>query len=394
MGYAFKKGTSCMRIAIDTHFITSGKATGNRTYTIELIQAMIALQTSHEFILYIIEDDPFYHQYHDNPRVKIRNVLSSNGFIRNFISIPKALAQDKPDVVHLLFIRPFFANVPTVLTVHDLFYVQQKDISFYQKMIGKLTLWSATRSDKIITISEYSRQDILKICKIDRSVVKSIPLGIDKRFFQNTNCSTTMNKYGIKDAYILFVGRTEDPRKNLMTLIDAYAELKSKLKLTHQLVIAGRHGQGTQLLIDKVKEYGLSKDVVFPGIIAENDLPSLLSGAKLFVYVSAFEGFGLPVLEAMACGVPVITSNTTSLPEVAGDAAIQITPGDKTALSKSILKVLNDPVLQETLRQKGLLQSKKFSWDLTARCTINIYEDAILSFREMNHPTASSGVSE
>jgi len=327
--------------------------------------------------LYAIEEDPFYLQFHDNPRVKIRYVLASNGFIRNFISIPRALAQDKPDVVHLLFIKPFFSNISTVLTVHDLFYVHQKNISAYQKVVGMLTKWSIVRSDKVITISEYSKTDIINTCKIDGSIIKSIPLGINKTFVGNVGIGPPDGKYNIKNDYILYVGRTEDPRKNLITLIDAYAELKLKKQVKHQLVIAGRHGQGTELLIDKVNKYGLVEDVVFPGVIPENDLPSLLSGAKLFIYVSSFEGFGLPILEAMACGVPVITSNTTSLPEVAGDAALMIIPGDRKALSKAILDVLSDSDLHEELRQKGLLQSKLFNWNSTAQSTLYVYEEAL-----------------
>ena len=367
-----------MKIAIDTHFVSSEHATGNRTYISELVQAMVAIDSSHEFILYAIEDNSFYRQFDGNERVKVRFVLSSNGIIRNFYSIPKALAEDAPDVVHLLFIMPPFVTLPTVLTVHDLFYVHQQNLSLYRKAIGKFTMWSIPRAEKVITISEYSRQDILRSCKIAPSKVISVPLGIDKRFAPVEDCKDQRGELGIQRDYLLYVGRTEDPRKNLMTLIDAYAALKAENPIAVQLVIAGRHGPGSEILFKRVNELRIGRDVLFPGVVSDADLPALLSGAKLFVYASSFEGFGLPVLEAMACGVPVITSNVTSLPEVAGNAALMVTPGNALELAHAISNVLNDSMLRDKMRQEGIKHASNFSWQRTAQATMNIYEESLL----------------
>lgn len=366
-----------MKIAIDTHFVTSEHATGNRTYIAELVQAMINIDNLHNFILYAIQESPFYHQYDDNERVKVRYVLSPNGIVRNFFSIPKAVAEDEPDVVHLLFIVPIFINCPVVLTVHDLFYVHQQNLTLYQRLIGKLTMWSIPRAEKIITISEYSRQDILRSCRIVPSKIMSVSLGIDKRFTQIKNCEVVKEKFGILRDYILYVGRTEDPRKNLMTLIDAYAALKSKKLIVEQLVIAGRHGKGSEILFKRVIELKLESDVLFPGIVTDSDLPSLLSGAKLFVYASSFEGFGLPVLEAMACGVPVITSNVTSLPEVAGEAAIMVSPENVKELEMAMSCVIDDSNLQKRMRENGLKRVQSYYWETVAASTLKIYEKAV-----------------
>lgn len=366
-----------MKIAIDTHFITSGHATGNRTYTSELVQAMIALDTSHEFILYAIEDHPYYHLFDDNPRVRVRNVLSSNGLVRNFYSIPKALSKDKPDIAHLLFILPFIVEVLAVLTVHDLFYVHQRDVGIYNRLIGQLTTWSIPRAGKVITISEYSRQDILNFCGVDPSHVISIPLGTDGRFAPVNDTAAVRDKLGITRDYILYVGRTEDPRKNLATLIDAYSALRKKGQIDEQLVIAGRHGPGTEILFRKIEEYGLRDHVLLPGIVHEEDLAPLLSGATIFVYVSSFEGFGLPVLEAMACGTPVITSSGTSLAEVAGDAAMMVTPGNVEELEQAINRLRSDRFLRESLRKKGLERVPRYNWEATARSTIQVYENVV-----------------
>ncbi len=364
-----------MKIAIDTHFITSGRATGNRTYTAELVKAMISLDTPHEFILYAVGDHPYYSQFNGNPRVEVREVLSRSGFVRNFISIPHAVAIDRPDILHLLFILPPFLRVPTVLTVHDLFYIHDKNVGAYNRAIGKLTEWSIPRAEKVITISEYSRQDILASCRIDPAQVVPIPLGIDKRFVPAEDQGGVREKLGITRSYILYVGRTEDPRKNLSTLIDAYAALRKEMAMEEQLVIAGRHGPGTELLFKKCAEHGLEDDILFPGIIHEKDLAPLLSGASLFVYASSFEGFGLPVIEAMACGAPVITSPVTSLPEVAGDAALMVTPGNVHELVQALKRALGDKSLRESLRLKGMERAKLFDWESVARSTLRVYED-------------------
>jgi len=371
-----------MKIAIDTHFISSGHATGNRTYIAELVQAMVNLNTQHEFILYAIDNHPYYRQFDGNPNVIVRNVLSTNGMIRNFYSIPKAVANDKPDVVHLLFILPLFIPSPSVLTVHDLFYVHQADIGLYNKAIGKLTKWSIPRATKVVTISEYSKQDILNTCAISDSHILSIPLGIDKKFKPAEQQKNINVKYRIKRDYILYVGRTEDPRKNLPSLIDAYATLRNEGAITDQLVIAGRHGAGTASLLTQAKAHGLGEDILFPGIIDDADLPTLLSNAKIFVYVSSFEGFGLPVAEAMACGTPVITSPVTSLAEVAGDAAIMVYPGNTQDLALAIKHLLNDDFLKETLRTKGLERALRYNWESAARSTIKCYEEATEIMRQ------------
>ena len=371
-----------MKIAIDTHFITSGSATGNRTYTAELVQAMISLDTPHEFILYAIEDHPYYHRFEGNPRVTVRNVLSPNGIIRNFFSIPWAIATDRPDIAHLQFIYPPFLKArPVVLTVPDLFYIHDKSVGLYNRVIGLLTKLSIPRAATIITVSEYSRQDILNSCCTDPFQVVSIPNGIDKKFAPINDTSGVKVKLGIKRDYILYVGRTEDPRKNLPTLINAYSELRKGGPIEEQLVIAGRHGSGTEKLFQMVKELGLDDDILFPGIVHDDDLPALLSGARLFVYISSFEGFGLPVLEAMSCGTPVITSSATSLPEVAGDAAIIVSPESSEELQKAMKLLLKDELLRATLRKKGLERANLYNWDLAARSTIRVYEEVAGSGR-------------
>ena len=366
-----------MRIGIDTHFITSGQATGNRTYTAELVSALIAVDKNNEYVLYAQHEHPYYHQFKDNFRVRVRYVLPHNGLTRNFLSLPRVVAQDKLDVLHLQYILPWFVTTSVVLAVHDLFYLHTATPSFYEKVLAQLTVWGMRRAGHIVTLSEYSRQDIISRCSVNGARVTAIPLAAHPRFSPVLSpevISAVKGRLGIQRDYILFVGRTEDSRKNLITLVEAYAQIRGQAKTTAQLVIAGRHGPQTEIIKQRVRDLGLESEILLPGIVAGEDLPGLLSGASVFVFVSSFEGFGLPVLEAMACGTPVITSNVTSLPEVAGTAALQITPADMVELTDALTRILSDETLRKDLREQGLKRASLFSWERTARETLNVYE--------------------
>lgn len=368
-----------MRIGIDTHFVTSAHATGNRTYTAETVRALIAVDYQNEYVLYAVEDDPYYWQFVNYDRVTVRQVLSRNGLLRNFVSLPRESGRDAPDVVHLEFILPPFIRAATVVTVPDLHYVHSPVVSWYERSIGKLTVWSLRRADWVITHSEYARRDIAHTCSVDPHRISVIPHGVDQRFMPSNDRAAVQQirqRLGIHEDYILFVGRTEDPRKNVATLIEAYVQLRSQGSITAQLVIAGKHGSATMAMQQRVKVLGQDGMVLMPGIVPDADLPLLLSGARVFVYVSSFEGFGLPVLEAMACGIPVITSNVTSLPEVAGDAALLVTPGRIDELAQTLRLVLSNGNLRQQMRERGLRQAKRFSWERAARETLSVYEKA------------------
>lgn len=365
-----------MRIGIDTHFISSTQATGNRTYTAELVRSLINMNVKDEYFLYMCGTHPFYDQFMTNPRVHLRPGLSKNGALRNFVSLPYLTSLDRLDVLHLHFFMPWMIGVPTLLSIHDLYYAQSPAPSAYERILSRLTIASARRANHIATLSEYSKKDIIKFCQISEDRISVIPLAADRRFSplaDHQKLDFLKTKYGIDRDYLLFVGRTEDPRKNLPTLIDAFLTVSKTAQLQEQLVIAGRHGTPTTILINKVKLVNREKDILFPGVIDDDDLPSLLAGAKVFIYVSNFEGFGLPVLEAMACGVPVITSNTTSLPEVAGNAAIKVTPGSIYELAAAITRILKDSALQNQLRYAGMERVKLYSWEQSAHLTYKIY---------------------
>jgi len=374
-----------MKIGFDTHYVSNLEFGGGGRFAAELVRSLVALDCENEYILYAAGDHPYYRQFVGNERVRVRLVSSPNGFVRNFISLPRTISQDRPDIVHLHGIMPFFLQSSVVLSVLDLYYLQMQHPKFTEKMIGLLTWWSARRAKHIITISEYSKQDIVNRCSVGSDRIRVIPLGVDRRFVPLDALSVKLKvrqRFGIYGEYILFVGRTEDPRKDLLTLIDAYAILRSNFQKTAQLVIAGRQRSGTAVLLQRIHSLGLDNEVLMAGIVSDADLPALISGAQVFVYTSLFEGFGLPVLEAMACGTPVITSNVTSLPEVVGDAGLMVRPSMVEELVQAMRQVLQSSVLRQQLRERGLRRARLFTWERTAKEVLSVYQEALAEDRQ------------
>jgi glycosyltransferase involved in cell wall biosynthesis len=183
---------------------------------------------------------------------------------------------------------------------------------------------------------------------------------------------SVFRKYGLPSEYLLYVG-TIQPRKNLDTLIEAFYRLKKSASIEDKLVIVGRKGWLYEKLFARIKELHLESEIIFTGFVPDEELPFIYDRARVFLYLSLFEGFGLPPLEAMACGVPVITSNTTSLPEVVGDAGITVSPTDIDGVSAAIMRILSDPPLAAHLREAGRARAALFSWETAARETLAVY---------------------
>jgi len=323
-------------------------------------------------------EDPVYQQCKD---VLIPHIPLN---LTCYIGMPYALSKANVDVVHFpahwhTQSSAFFLNrsVKKILTIHDLIPLLYPDS--YSRNLAKR--WNTSlklivnRADHIITISQKTREDCIKYLDIPKKDITVTPLGYSNVYHRMENIKE-VKKY-IKtnynlEGYILFVGRVE-ARKNLTPLIKALYELK-KSGLNHKLVIIGGMGWQHEEVLQEIQRLNLEDEVIFPGYIREEDLVKFYNAADLFVYPSLYEGFGLPPLEAMACGIPVITSNTSSLPEVVGDAGIMVDPLDVDALADSMHRVLTDEALQRKLRDKGIARSREFSWEKTARKTWQVYE--------------------
>jgi glycosyltransferase involved in cell wall biosynthesis len=232
------------------------------------------------------------------------------------------------------------------------------------------------RANKIITISEYSKRDIIRCLGYPEDKIDVIYPGVDNnKYYLNQNVNI-LEKYGLRKngKYVLYVG-SEQPRKNVDVLIKAFYQLKKRFNDV-KLIKVGR----SQLTRERsnikkiVREMSLQSDVVMLDYVVENDMPKIYNIADVLVFPSLYEGFGLPVLEAMACGTPVITSNTTSIPEVVGDAGIMLDPNDIKGFENAMYEVLTNNEIRQEMREKGLKRTKMFTWERCAKETLTIYE--------------------
>lgn len=287
----------------------------------------------------------------------------------------KAVNYDKLDVFFSpTHYSPFFLNCPQIISILDVSYAYYPEL-FKKKDYYKLSIWgkfSAKIATKILTISENSKDDIIKQYGIKGSKIKVIYLGVKEGNESYMTEKELVQKYNIHIPYILFVG-TIQPRKNIKNLIEAFSIIAQKdTKIS--LVIIGKKGWMYEDILQADSEFGVRERVQFLHEVPNSDLPVFYKSAVCFVLPSLYEGFGLPVLEAMKYGCPVITSNISSMPEAGGDAALYVDPTDAQDIAQKIDKMLTDSHLRAELVKKGYAQVKKFSWEKAARETLSVLE--------------------
>ncbi|MCL5960394.1 MAG: glycosyltransferase family 4 protein [Chloroflexi bacterium] len=298
------------------------------------------------------------------------------------LPIPVDLATGQVDVFHAPdFVLPPLRHGASVLTVHDLSFLLHPECheDSLNSYLEKAVPHSVARADFITADSLNTRKELICLMDADPDRVEVVYGGVEERFrpmnAEGELLSATRRRLGIDYPFILNVGVIE-PRKNLVTLVQAYERLKSRLGFRHKLLIAGGKGWLWDDVFRKVRDLNLDDDVVFAGYVPEADLPALYNLADLFVYPSLYEGFGLPVAEAMACGTPVVTSNTSSLPEIVGEAGLMVAPTEVEALADSIERALTDAALRDRMRVAGLAQSAKFTWQKAAKSLVGVYQKA------------------
>lgn len=294
----------------------------------------------------------------------------------------KLLKKYKCDIAYIPnFTLLLWKVVPTIVTIHDLIEYNvpnkfSKARMFYRKRICDPLM--AKRSDCILTVSESSKNDIIKYLHQNVSKVKVTPNAVDHSVFRKYNKDEVMavlSRYGLEyKDYLLFVGTIDYPGKNIKTVLDAFFELKSQEATDKKLVIVGKDGHNSQVIYDAVNSSAYKNDVVFTGYLPDEDLPKLYAGSHIMIYLSLYEGFGLPVLEAMSCATPVICSNTSCFPEIVGDLDVMVPPTDVIGIEKKILKILNDKKYNDELTEKCYEKSLKYSWYETAKLYYDVFK--------------------
>jgi glycosyltransferase involved in cell wall biosynthesis len=369
-----------LRIAIDAHAV-GAKLGGNESYAVNLIEALAQIDSANHYTIYITTAEAREHFQGRWPNFKVRATLPHTPLIRIPLTLSAELRKNPVDVLHVQFTAPPFCPCPVVVSIHDLSF-EHLPQTFKRRSRTQLRLTvrhSARRAARIISLSEHGRRDIIETYGITAERVSAIPLAAPSHFApvqDNRELQRVRHNYGIDGDYILTVGSIQ-PRKNLARLVQAYASLrgnKSADKLP-KLVLVGKSGWLYDETLRALKETGVADTVVLTGYVPQEDLPALYSGALCFVYPSYFEGFGLPPLEAMKCGAPVIVGNKTSLPEVVADAALTVDPFDVEAIASAMQRVIESPALREELSIKGQARAETFDWRETARKTLAIYQE-------------------
>lgn len=370
-----------MYIGIDSQHIL-GEKDGVGYYTYHLIKNLMKLNTEDEYLLLVPGKFPFKDLLNKSLKESQIKFPRWNKLFRFFWSqglLPLESEIKKIDLLHTLAdISPFAFQGKNVLTVQDISYlILPHTVPRPQHLYSlKFLPYAARKADRIITPSRFTKQTLLERLNLPEEKIRVIYHGVDPIFQpldKNFSLKKIKEKYGIKNRF-LFCLSSLVRRKNLVRLIKAHHYLKEKGKIDQILIISGRKGWGFfKDIFEVVDELKAEKEVIFTGYLPEEDRILFYNAADLFIYPSLHEGFGLPVLEAMACATPVITSNTSALPEISEDAALLMNPYKVEEIAFCIQHLLEDRELYKELQQKGLKRVKSFSWENTARQTLQVY---------------------
>lgn len=353
-----------MKIAIDVQ-TTLGQKSGFGYYVKNLVENLEKNDSQNEYFLATPKET------HD--------LSTPQRFIWDQFAFPKRAKKVKVDILHQpCFSAPLFYRGKVIVTCHDIISILfPKNLPLWSRLFySKWMPFSYRRADMIIADSERTKKDIIKYLKIDPGKIKVIYLATSTDFksVKDKNIiDTVKNKYKTGQKYFIHVG-TLEPRKNLSFLVKAFSHAV-KEGIDENLVIVGKKGWYYAGLFQLVTVLGLKNRVIFTGYADESDIPVLYSGATALTFPSLYEGFGFPPLEAMSCGTPVISSNTSSLPEVVGEAGILIPPKNEKIWADKMIQVSINKKLAQELSKKGLIQAKKFSWEKTAKETVQVYQE-------------------
>jgi glycosyltransferase involved in cell wall biosynthesis len=373
-----------MKIGIDIRELSFSNnfKNGWYQYTYNLVSNLLAIDSNNDYTLLSI----FSHGYgfKGDERIPQQFIHRFPGRLsRIFLEQFKIFIEfflGKIDIFHgpCGFI-PRSLSCKSIVTIHDL--IPFRDTEFMHSKwaipLKKRIYISAKRADAIIAVSNFTKREIIESFDIDEAKIQVIYQGVSPVFFpvkDDVKIQRIKNKYGLNGPYLLFVGNIE-PRKNLETLIRAVVELRNSTTYKYPLLIVGNKDPHFQTIWEVVRQLHAESAILFTGVVAGDDLPFLYSGAEVFILPSLAEGFGIPLIEAMACGTPVVASNRTSIPEIAADAALLVEPLNVEAMAGAIYRVLSDPSLRHRLIKNGLKRVKDFSWERTAAETLHVYEE-------------------
>jgi glycosyltransferase involved in cell wall biosynthesis len=376
------KGVKIMKLAIDGRGINWYNGSGIGTYTENLLKNLLNIDRNNFYQIYWSGEN-----YQSYQKENTNLVMCSKKYQRFFQDsfFPEDLKRENIDLYHIPqngIGLTSEVNCKKIVTIHDLIpYIMPETVGkgYLLKFLKEMP-FIIESSNGIITVSEYSKQDILRFFPVDENKVFVTPLAADKKYrpLDKEQCRNIIEeKYGVDKPFILYLGGFSK-RKNVYSLITSFSKLVKHMHKEYNLVIVGSYRDESQELVKLVDKLNMSRYIKFTGFAPDEDLPIYYNACECFVYPSLYEGFGLPLLEAMSCGTPVISSNTTSIPEVVGHSGILIDPHSDKSLLDSMELMLGSETLRDEFSKIALLRAKEFSWENTARKTLDIYNDIYL----------------
>ncbi len=358
-----------MRVAIDASSAARSDGTGVAVYIGELARALAKVAPEDEFVL-----------YYRASRIRARRLFLDRPGSNFSTAFPplSLLKTRRVDIGHGPDSRLLNIGRTRVVTVHDVFSMISSDWADEKFRRKKADRYAqiAKRAKLIICDSQATAFDFARLFPNARDRLRVVPLGVGPEFSPRSahDYDNVLDRLGIRRPYVLHVGNIAS-RKNLARLVDAFGQLAAS-RPQLGLVLAGRLSYGHEEVLEKIASCGFGERVILPGYVARDDLPCLYSAAEVFVFPSLYEGFGLPALEAMACGAPVVASDRSSLPEVVGDAGLPVNPEKEVEIAGAIDKLLSDADLRSTLTEAGKKRAGEFTWERTARETLAVYREA------------------
>lgn len=362
-----------MRFSVDAHTIGC-HLTGNEVYVRNLLREFARLDDDAEFVAYYSKPQAPEHI----PSHFTARQVSENPWVRLGYDLPQRLREDRPELLHVQYTAPLFCETPLVVTVHDVSYLEHPDyFPVFRRNQLRLTVANTVkRAAKVLTPSEFSRKAILKHYRIDPDKVDVVPNAVSSQFRpidRQVAQRRLQESFGLEGSYVLAVGDLQ-PRKNHIGLLAAFEDVvRAHPQLKQKLVFVGKETWYSKEIHEAVNRSSIRDRVVFTGFVEDSDLLHFYAGCDLFVFPSFYEGFGLPILEAMACGRAVVCSKATAMPEVANACGILFDPDSKREMARAIRDVLLDAELRQKLERLGTGRASLFSWEAAARKTLDAY---------------------
>lgn len=371
-----------MRIAIEAQRIFRPNKHGMDFVALETIRVLQQIDKENEYFIFVSPGED--RCLTESANVHIIELKCPTYVLWEQVALPRAVAKVKADLLHCTSnTAPIWCKVPLVLTLHDIIFLQPREGKsaslyqnlgwYYRRLVVPRIL---AKCRKIITVSNYERNNIINILGLPAEQLVAVYNGFGSHFKPLEDASVVTGKYLPEADYMFFLGNT-DPKKNTLRILKAYALYADSCTNPLPLLIADLKEEVIDEALDRQGISHIKPLLRYPGYIPNKDLPYIYSGASIFLYASLRESFGIPLLESMACGTPVITSNITAMPEIAGEGSILIDPYNEQAIADALIKLVSDPVFYQGQVAYGLERVKQFSWESTARATLQLYKSVL-----------------